>query len=138
MRLGVDTAREPADDDDPGRGEVAPDPSGDLTTVRRAGPGADDRHRRPCQQLNLGGAPQEEPRRRVVNRAQQRREGRIGAREEAEAERREPVELRPGVETLGERGEACASRRLDDVRVAGCGEGGERELVHAASSRGER
>ena len=50
MRLGVDAAREPADDDEPGRGELAPEAAGDLAAVGGAGAGADDRDRRPREQ----------------------------------------------------------------------------------------
>ena len=73
-----------------------------------------------------------------MDRAQERREARIGAREEAEAERLQPLELRTSVERGLERGEARAARLADEVRVARGGERGQRELVHAASSFGER
>jgi hypothetical protein len=138
VRLRVDAAREPADDDEPRRGEIAPEAARDLAPVRRARAGTDHRHRRPRQQLGLAGAAEEEARRRVVDRAQQRRVRLLRAREEAEAERREPIELGPRVEALGERREARAARCLDEVRVARGGERRECELVHAASSRGER
>ena len=87
VRLGVDAAGEAADDDEPGGRELAAEAARDLAPVGGARTRADDRDRRSRQELDLGLAAQEEAGRRVVDRPQQRREGGIGAREEAEAER---------------------------------------------------
>ena len=59
MRLAVDAAREPADDDEPGRGELAPERPRDLRAVRRAGR-APTIATAAAQQLG-GRAAQEEP-----------------------------------------------------------------------------
>ena len=56
MRLAVDAARHPAHDDEPGCGELPPERAGDRAAVRRARPRADDRDRRPLEQI-LGAAP---------------------------------------------------------------------------------
>ena len=138
MGLGVDAPCHPADDDETVRRELAAEAPCHLPTVRRARPRADDGHRRPREQLELGGPAQEEPRRRVVNRMQERREARLGAAEEAQPGRPEPVALGRLVERLAEAREADGARLLHDVRVRRRCERGERELVHAASSFGER
>ena len=52
MRLAVDAARHPADDDEPRGGQLAAERARDVRAVRRAGSGADDRDRRPVQQLD--------------------------------------------------------------------------------------
>ena len=73
-----------------------------------------------------------------MDRPQKRREPRIGAAEKAKAERVRALELRARVERRFEGGEARAARLPHEVRV-GCGrERGQGELVHAASSFGER
>ena len=51
VRLAVDPAREAADDDEPGRRELAAERSRHRSPVRRARAGADDRDRRPPEQL---------------------------------------------------------------------------------------
>ncbi len=68
MSLGVDSAREAADDDEPGRRQLSAEAARDLAAVGGAGSRTDDCDRRPRQQLDLGLASQEEPRRRVVDR----------------------------------------------------------------------
>ena len=45
VRGRIDATREPRHDDDAGRGQVARECAGDLRSVRRAGPGTDDRDR---------------------------------------------------------------------------------------------
>ena len=62
MRLGVDPAGEPADDDEPGGGELPAEAAGNRGAVARARARADDRHGRPRQQLGLRLAAQEEAR----------------------------------------------------------------------------
>jgi hypothetical protein len=138
VRLRVDAAREPADDDEPHRREVATEATRDLTAVRGAGACADDRDRRSVEQVDLGLAAHEETGRRIVDRAEQRREGAIRPRDEAEAERRQARELRPRVEPRLECREACAARLAHEVRVVRRGERRQCQLVHAASSFGER
>ena len=68
MRLAVDAAGETADDDETRGGELAAEAARDLAAVGRAGTRADDRDGRPREQLDVGVAAQEEPRRRVVDR----------------------------------------------------------------------
>ena len=64
--LAVHASSEPADDDEPGRGELPSEEARDLTPVRRACAGADDRDCRPTEQLDLTGSSQEEAGRRIV------------------------------------------------------------------------
>jgi hypothetical protein len=73
-----------------------------------------------------------------VDHTKQRRKVGVGAREEAEAERAQAFQLRRRVEPRLERREASTARLADQMRVRRRGERGERELVHAASSFGER
>ena len=68
MRFGVDAARQPAHDDEPGRGELPPEAARDRGPVARGRPGSHDRDGRPREDLGLGAAPEEEARRRVVDR----------------------------------------------------------------------
>ena len=56
MRLGVDAAREAADDDEPGRGEVAREAPRDGRAVAGASARADDRHRRLREELEVRAA----------------------------------------------------------------------------------
>ena len=49
--LAVDPARKPADDDEPGRGELAPERTRNGAPVRGAGARTDDGDRRPREQL---------------------------------------------------------------------------------------
>src|SRR5207244_10762890 len=58
VRLTVDAARETAHDDEPGGGEVAAERPRDARAVCRARACADDRDRRPREQLARPGAPQ--------------------------------------------------------------------------------
>jgi hypothetical protein len=73
MRFTVDPAREPADDDETGGGELAPKPARDLGAVGRARAGADDRDRRTREDLALGAAADKQAWRWVVDRPQERR-----------------------------------------------------------------
>ena len=73
-----------------------------------------------------------------MNRAQERRKRRIRATEKAESERVEAGKLRTSIERGLEGGEAGAPRLPHEMRVACGGERSQRELVHAASSFGER
>ena len=93
VRLAVDAAGEAADDDEARRGQLPAEQPRDLAAVRRAGAGADDRDRRPASSSRSALPAEEEPRRRVVDRAQQRREVGVGAADEAEAGAREALEL---------------------------------------------
>jgi hypothetical protein len=76
MRLGVDPAREPADDDEAGGCELTSQPAGDRGAVAGARSGSDDRNRGSREDLRLGFTSQEETRRRIVDRAEERRETR--------------------------------------------------------------
>ena len=138
MRLGIDAAGEPADDDEPGCGELSAETAGDLAPVGGAGAGTDDHHRRPREQRDLLLAAHEEAGRRVVDRPQQRREAGIGAGEKAEAEVGEPLELGARVEAGLERSEARAARLADEMHLVCRCEGRECELIHVVSSLGER
>jgi len=85
------------------------------------------------EQVGLARAAQEEPGRRVVNGTEQGREPRSRAAQEAEPEPAQALQLGPVVEAGLEGGEPGASRLADQVGVAHGSEGGQRELVHAAS-----
>ena len=138
MGLGVDAAREAADDDETRRGEVAAEAAGDLPAVRRAGTRADDRDGGSGEQLDVCRTAEKKPRRRIVDRPEQWREPGVGASQEAKPECVELRQLGTAVEAGLERREARASWLSDEVRIARRCERGERELVHAASSLGER
>jgi hypothetical protein len=73
-----------------------------------------------------------------VDRAKERRKRRVGAAEESEPEGTQPRELGTRVEACLERREPRAARLADEMSVAGRREGRQRELVHAASSFGDR
>jgi hypothetical protein len=79
MRVAVDAAREAADDDEAGRGEVAAEHPGDLGAVRRARARADDSDRTGPEEVRRAGTSQMELVRRVENRPKARREERIRA-----------------------------------------------------------
>ena len=94
--LGVDAARETADDDETRRGEVAAEAAGDLAAVGRAGSRADDRDRGSGEQLDVCRTAEKEARRRIVDRPEQRREAGVGASQEANPECVEPRQLGDG------------------------------------------
>ncbi len=77
--LAVDTTRHAAHDDESGSGELAGERSRHAAPVGRARPGTDDGDRRLGEHRRVRRAPQEELRRRVVDRREQRRERRIAA-----------------------------------------------------------
>jgi hypothetical protein len=85
VRLAVDAARHPADDDQPGAGELAPEHARDVRAVGGAGAGADDRHRRPREQPDQRPAANEQAGRRVENRGKRRREAVVRPSDPAEA-----------------------------------------------------
>jgi hypothetical protein len=74
MRLAVDPSCEPADDDEPGRGELAAEHPRDLSPIGRARPRPDDCDGRSREQLWICGASEVEARRRPVDRTQQWRQ----------------------------------------------------------------
>ena len=74
VRRSVDPARKPGDDDDSRRGQLAAERGGDGRAVRRTGAGSDDRDGRLLEQPERRVPPHEEARRRIVDRAQTRRE----------------------------------------------------------------
>src|SRR5581483_4881823 len=69
MRLAVDTARETADDDEPGGGELASQAARDRCAVARTCARADDCDGRALEQLERRSAAHEQPDRRIVDRA---------------------------------------------------------------------
>jgi hypothetical protein len=74
MGVPVDPARESAHDDDPGGSQLTTEHARYLRPVRRAGAGADDRHRRHGKQVRIARPAQIQPCRRIVDRPQQRRQ----------------------------------------------------------------
>ena len=138
MGLGVDAAREAADDDETRRGEVATEAPRDCGAVPGARTGADDGDGSAREQLRLGLAAEEEPRRRVVDRSEQRREGRLRAADEADARAGEPLACGPLVEAPEVAGPVSAAWRRDEVRPGLGRVEREGEVAHAASSCGER
>jgi len=81
MGLAVDPARESTDDDEPAGRKFAPASSRDLGAVARAGTRTDDGHRGLLEQIDRPRSAEKEPRRRIVDRSQQRRKCGIGASE---------------------------------------------------------
>ena len=79
VRLAVDTTRHAAHDDESGSGELAAERSRHAAPVGRARPGTHDGDRRLGEDRRVRRTPQEELRRRVVDRGEQRRERRIAA-----------------------------------------------------------
>jgi hypothetical protein len=138
MCLAVDAPGEPAHHDETSRRELAAEQPGHARSVRRAGTGADDRDRRTREQLRVGAAAQEEAGRRIVDRAQELREGPIRAGEEAKAATLQPPPVLALIERGREAGESAATRPSDHVRVGLGGERGQRELRHDPISRGVR
>ena len=61
MSFGIDSAREAADDDEAGRGELAREHSRDLPSIGGTGSGTDDRHCRQRQQARIGVPAEKEP-----------------------------------------------------------------------------
>ncbi len=131
MRLGVDAARQPAHDDKPGSRELPAQAAGDRGAVPRACARADDRNRRLGQKLGLRQAAEEESRRRIVDRSEERWEVRRRSRHEAVSRRSEPLEIGALVEAPLERPPPLAARRADQVRARLRGEDRERELRHS-------
>ena len=74
VRFAVDPARQSAHHHDTGRRKLAPEHAGDLSPVRRAGAGADDRHRGLREQCHFSVTSHVEPSRWIVDRAQQWRQ----------------------------------------------------------------
>src|SRR5581483_12305531 len=91
MGPAVDAAREAGHDDDAGVRQASAERARDMRAVVAAAARADNRHRALRKQLGRRVAAQKEPRRRIVDRSEQRRKGGIGAREPAE----------PGASELG-------------------------------------
>ncbi len=134
VRVPVDTAGEAADHDEARGGELAAEHPGDVGAVRRAGAGADDRHGRTVEQLELAAAAHEQARRRVEDRAEGRREAGRRARQPAQAALRQSGQVGALVELAPEAREALAPRRGDEVRVRVRRERGEGQLAHADRS----
>src|SRR5215813_3573378 len=70
----VDAAREPAHDDEADAAELATEHPRDLSAIGRARARTDDGDRGTSQQLQARRAANEQPRRRIVDRVEQRRE----------------------------------------------------------------
>ena len=139
MRLSVHSPREAADDDEPHRGELAPQHPCDLGAVGGARSRADDGHRRPPQRLGSCCTADEEARRRIVDRAEQRREVGVRAAEPANSGLFQAAEICGLVERLEEHPVRAVARHVHDVGVACGGKGRERQFAHRAlSSVGDR
>ena len=138
VRFGVDPARHAGDDDETRARELAAERARDRRAVAGAGAGADDRDRRTGEQCELALAAEEEPRRRIVDRAQQRRELRRRARQEAEAARGEPLLVGARVEAPQVRRPAPVERRLQQMRPRLGREDGERSSQCPAPHRQSR
>ena len=136
--LGVDAPCQSRDDDEACARELSPERARDRSAVARAGSCADDRNSGAGEQLGVAVAAQEEPRRRVVDRPQQRREMCRESRQEADAALGEPPLVHRGVEGSQMRRPAPVLRRPNQVRSGLGREYRERQLGHAASSCGER
>ncbi len=135
--LGVDAAREAADDDEPGSARAPARDSARRRAVARAGARTDDRDGRPREQLELGIAAYEQAGRWIVNRAQERREARRRPRDEPISSPREPART-PARRSARMRRQPGSARRPDQMRARLGREDREGELVHCASSCGER
>ncbi len=79
MRLTVDAASHPADDDQAGRRELPPERARHRAAVGRARTRPDDGDRRTGQELVRTGPAKEERRWRIVDRGEKRWEGWIAA-----------------------------------------------------------
>jgi len=91
VRRRIDAARQPADDHQAARRQVARQPLRDGEAIRRRGPRADDRHdRRVDEHRRVAAQPEE--RRRIGNRRQRRRIGRIVPGQRREARLRAPLD----------------------------------------------
>ena len=119
MRLAVDAAREAADDDEPGRGELAAEAARDLRAVRRARAGADDCNGRLREHVHRPRRRERRAARRVVDRAKKgRADARVRARERrltdrapaASGTRAPPRRARPQPRRLRRARRSCARR----------------------------
>ena len=139
MGLAVDPAGQTADDHEPGGGQLPAEHPRNLGAVRGARAGADDRHRGAPKKVDLSSPSYEQARRRVVDRAQERRKGGVGTGEPPNPRRRQPREVARHVERPFESDVGTVTRLADEVSTACGGEGRERKLVHVGpSSVGER
>ena len=139
VRLSVDAAREPAHHDEPRAAQLAPEHPRHVRPVRRTSPRAHDRDRRPPQHLDVGGATDEQPGRRIVNRPEKRWEPRVVTPDPLDALLAKPRQIRVLVEGPDERSEGAVPRSSHEVGVVRGGEGGQGEFAHGApSSVGER
>ena len=146
MRLAVDPAGHPAHDDETGGGELAGERARHRATVRRARSRTDDGHGRPVEERRLRRAAEEELRRRIVDRSEQRRERGVASPDAADrghvAEQlsRHPVRQRLGdVSRLDGRGARPARRSCEQrarrARARGRRAGGGRRRSRAAPTR---
>ena len=138
MRFRVDAAREAADDDEPGSGEIAREAPRDGRAVAGTGTRTDHRDGRPREQLEVGGAAHEQAGRRIVDRAELRRERGGRAPDEPEPVSGEPRFIRAPVERAHVRRVLRSVRRTDQMRSRLGRVHRQRELAHADSSCGTR
>ncbi len=119
MRLPVDAAGETADDDDPGRRELAGEPARDAGAVTGAAARTDDGDADSGGKRQGGLAADEQSRRRIVDRAQERRKPLVGAGEPAQAAFREPPAVAPPRRSrAGSGGSAARAAARPDGRPA--------------------
>ena len=124
MCLAVDPPGHPADDDEPGRRELAPERPRDRPSVRRAGASADDRDRRFAEQLRRRLSPQPEHGRRVGDHPQKRRIRRHAAVKAANVHADAP---RPASGTRAPRRDARAARHRRPPELRSCARRARRE-----------
>ena len=134
MGLAVDTAREAADDHDPGYRQVAAERTRDLRPVARARAGADDGGRRSAEQFGRCGASQEQPDGWIVNGPKKRRELAIRPADERKPGLPERASVPRRVEASAKRCVALAVRDGDQMEPRLGGERRDREFVVIAAS----
>ena len=138
VRLGVDSAREAADDDETRLCEVPGERSSSGGAVPGARACADDGDGGPSEEIELSTAAHEQPCRRVVDGAEQRWECRRRAGEEAKPRGGQSLLVRVAIERAHVRRPARTERGPDQMRARLSREDRESELAHVASSWGER
>ena len=139
VRLAVDAACEAAHDYEPRTPELASEHARDLGAVRRARARADDGDRRAPENIRTGGPANEQSRRRIVDRVQQRRKLPRRTRDPAHARLAQTSQVRSLVEPAREHAKRPLAWRVHDVRARLGRESCERQLAHGApSSVGDR
>src|ERR1700760_4932474 len=113
MRRGIDSTRKSTDDDKACCGQLSPRAARDGRAVAGARASAHDRDRRLREERGLRHAADEETRRRVVNRSQERREVGCGTRQKPVSVPGKALEVRALVEAPLEGTPALAMWRPD-------------------------